>query len=262
LIIHNIIQPITIDESFDEIYHLACPASPKEYQKDPIFTLDTNYLGTKNVLEFALKSNTKVLLTSTSEVYGDPQVHPQPESYLGNVNFNGIRSCYDEGKRIAETLMMDYHRAHNLPIRIARIFNTYGPKMQIDDGRVVSNFIVQALNNDAITIYGNGEQTRSFCYVTDLLSGLIRLMDYNGAYSETPFNIGSETELRINELALKIIKSTYSDSKIINLDLPSDDPRVRKPDLSKALTHLKWRPKIDFDDGITKTINYFKEQIL
>jgi UDP-glucuronate decarboxylase len=257
LVIHNVIQPITIDESFEEIYHLACPASPKEYQKNPIFTLDTNYLGTKNVLEFALKSNTKVLLTSTSEVYGDPLVHPQSESYWGNVNPNGIRSCYDEGKRVAETLMIDYHKMHQIPIRIARIFNTYGPLMQKDDGRVVSNFINQALQNEQLTLYGDGMQTRSFCYVSDMVEGLVNLMAAADTVT-TPVNIGNPYEMTIMDIANLIIELTQSKSKIQQLNLPKDDPKLRNPDISKAKELLNWYPKVSLQEGLNLTISYFK----
>jgi len=260
LLIQNVVDPLNIKDHYDEIYHLACPASPKEYQKDPIFTLDTNYVGTKNVLELALKTNSKVLLTSTSEVYGDPLVHPQRETYWGNVNFNGIRSCYDEGKRIAETLMMDYHRMYNLPIRIARIFNTYGPKMQKDDGRVISNFVVQALRNEPLTVYGDGTQTRSFCYVTDMVDGLIKLMNANDE-NITPINIGNPNELKIFDIASRIIKLTQSQSKIVHKILPQDDPKLRKPDITKARTVLQWNPQIVLEEGLKRTIDYFKGQL-
>jgi UDP-glucuronate decarboxylase len=257
LIEHNIIQPLLLDETYDEIYHLACPASPKQYQKDPLYTLDTNYLGTKNILEFALPSKTKVLLTSTSEVYGNPLVHPQVETYWGNVNPTGIRSCYDEGKRIAETLMVDYHRKYNLPIKIARIFNTYGPKMGKDDGRVVSNFINQAINNLPITIYGDGSQTRSFCYVDDMVLGLVSLMESNQSIT-TPINIGNPNELSILDIALLIIKLTNSDSKLDFKPLPSDDPKLRQPDITKAADLLNWGPNIELQIGILKAIEYFR----
>ena len=260
LIEHNIIQPIVLDETFDEIYHLACPASPKQYQEDPIYTLDTNFIGTKNVLEFALPTNTKVLLTSTSEVYGDPLVHPQVETYWGNVNPNGIRSCYDEGKRIAETLIMDYHRKYDLPIRIARIFNTYGPRMDKDDGRVVSNFVNQAINNLPITIYGDGTQTRSFCFVDDMVLGLISLME-SGDSITFPINIGNPNEISIIDIATMIIKLTNSKSGLIYTTLPKDDPKLRRPDISKAIKHLNWRPKINLMSGIMSTINFFGGQL-
>ena len=260
LIEHNIIQPIALEDTFDEIYHLACPASPKQYQKDPIFTLDTNYFGTKNVLEFALPTKTKILLTSTSEVYGDPLVHPQVETYWGNVNPNGIRSCYDEGKRIAETLMFDYHRKYNHPIKVARIFNTYGPKMEKDDGRVVSNFINQAINNLPITIYGDGTQTRSFCYVDDMVLGLVSLME-SGDSINCPINIGNPNEISIIGIAKMIIKLTKSNSILHYKALPLDDPKLRQPDISKAIGLIHWKPKIDLGIGLCTTIGYFRGQL-
>ena len=253
---HNIVEPLDIEDRFDEIYHLACPASPKQYQKDPIFTLDTNYLGTKNILNFALKTGSRVLLSSTSEVYGDPLVHPQSESYWGNVNPNGIRSCYDEGKRIAETLMMDYHRTYGIPIRIARIFNTYGPKMEKDDGRVVSNFIYQALQNDPLTIYGAGTQTRSFCYISDMVEGLVLLMESENLMVG-PINLGDDNECSISELAYMIIQLTSSESKVTFLPLPNDDPKLRQPNIEKALQLLQWFPKTNLTIGLGKTIKYF-----
>jgi UDP-glucuronate decarboxylase len=255
---HNVVEPMIIKNNFDEIYHLACPASPKQYQKDPIFTLDTNYLGSKNILEFALTRNSRVLLSSTSEVYGDPLIHPQPETYWGNVNPNGIRSCYDEGKRVAETLMFDYHRKYNIPIKIARIFNTYGPKMDKDDGRVISNFINQAIENRPITIYGDGSQTRSFCYVDDMVIGLILLMESDNSISY-PINIGNPNELSIQEIAKLIIELTNSRSHLVFSTLPSDDPKIRKPDINKAIKQLKWNPVTELNFGLMNTINYFKE---
>lgn len=244
----------------EQIYHLACPASPKAYQYDPIFTLKTNFLGSFNVLEVAKSNNSRVLLTSTSEIYGNPHISPQVEEYWGNVNPIGIRSCYDEGKRVAETLFMDSHRKHGLNIRIARIFNTYGPKMDQDDGRVVSNFIVQCLTNQDITIYGDGLQTRSFCYVDDTVDGLIRLM--NNDKTIGPVNIGNPHEITVNELA-KIIKSmcTKTLSNIVYKELPSDDPIKRKPDITKANNLLDWYPTIDLQKGLEKTINYFNKKI-
>lgn len=253
---HNVIEPFNFENNYDEIYHLACPASPKQYQKDPIFTLDTNYLGTKNALEFALKSGSKVLLTSTSEVYGDPLVHPQSELYWGNVNPNGIRSCYDEGKRIAETLMVDYHRMHKLPVRIARIFNTYGPKMEKDDGRVVSNFINQALHNEPLTIYGNGLQTRSFCYIADMVEGLVLLME-SDRLMLGPINLGNNKELSVSDLAYVIIQLTSSHSQVTFRPLPSDDPKLRKPDIDNAIRLIQWSPKTELNIGLAKTIEYF-----
>jgi UDP-glucuronate decarboxylase len=239
----------------DEIYNLACPASPKHYQFDPVKTIRTSVLGVTNMLELAKQSGAKILQASTSEIYGDPLVHPQDENYWGNVNPIGIRSCYDEGKRCAETIMSDYHRQFGVDIKIVRIFNTYGPNMAKNDGRVVSNFIIQALNNEDITIYGNGSQTRSFCYVDDLTDGLISLMetDYN-----KPVNIGNPDERTILELAQKIIKLTNSTSKIIFKELPSDDPIRRKPNITLAQNLLNWKPSTNIDDGLQKTIDYFK----
>jgi UDP-glucuronate decarboxylase len=258
----DITEPFSIKDIIDlknvyEIYHLACPASPKAYQEDPIKTLQTNFIGTMNVLDLAKQINAAVLLTSTSEIYGDPTISPQVETYWGNVNTIGPRSCYDEGKRVAETLMVEYNRKYNIPIQIARIFNTYGPQMNKDDGRVVSNFINQCLNNKDITIYGNGSQTRSFCYVKDTVKGLVALMDCD-KYIE-PVNIGNPNEITILKLA-KIIKSMIhtSKSKIINEDLPVDDPKQRKPDINKAKKYLSWQPKVKLLDGLNLTIEYFK----
>ncbi|MDD3237114.1 MAG: SDR family oxidoreductase [Candidatus Gastranaerophilales bacterium] len=249
---HNVINPIDI--MVDEIYHLACPASPVYYQKDPIKTLKTSIWGINNMLELALKYNAKILYTSTSEVYGDPLVHPQKESYWGNVNPIGIRSCYDEGKRAAETLLTDYRRAYNINAKTVRIFNTFGPKMAQNDGRVISNFITQALDNKDITVYGDGSQTRSICYVDDTISGLRTLMasDFKG-----PVNIGNNKELTINEIAELIIKLTNSKSKIIHLQLPSDDPKKRRPDLRTAKENLNWEPKTDLIEALNTTIQYF-----
>lgn len=255
---HDITNPLTIEKigSVDEIYNLACPASPVHYQFDPIETIKANTQGVINVLEFAKLNGAKVLQTSTSEVYGDPLEHPQKESYRGNVNTTGPRACYDEGKRVAETLFVDYHRKFSLPIRIARIFNTYGPKIDKNDGRVVSNFIVQALTEKPITVYGSGNQTRSFCYVDDLINGLFRLMN---SFCETPINIGNPAEFTILELAENIIELTNSKSKIIHKDLPTDDPTRRKPDILKAKEILNWEPKIPLREGLKETIKYFKE---
>ena len=253
---HDIIYPIEIIGDIDQIYHLACPASPPQYQIDPIFTLKTNFLGTLNMLELARKKNATILLSSTSEIYGEPQVSPQTEEYRGNVNTIGRRSCYDEGKRIAETLMMDYYYKYSTDIRIARIFNTYGPRMNKYDGRVVSNFINQALNNENITLYGNGNQTRCFCYIDDQIDGLIKLMNSN--YIQ-PVNIGSDHEITIKELAnivLKLIQQ--NNSLIIYKPLPSDDPTNRKPDINRATNILEWTPKCDLKTGLLKTIEYFK----
>lgn len=241
----------------DEIYNLACPASPKYYQKDPIQTLKTSILGAYNLLGLAKRTGAKILQASTSEVYGDPTVHPQPEYYWGNVNPIGIRSCYDEGKRAAETLFMDYHRQHDVKIKIMRIFNTYGPRMAVDDGRVVSNFIVQALQDKDITIYGTGEQTRSFCYVEDLITGMIKLMSSSDQL-QGPINIGNPGEFTMWELAEKVISLTNSTSKIVKKPLPADDPKQRRPDVSLAKAHLDWEPKINLDNGLASTIDYFR----
>jgi len=251
---HDIIQPLEINEDIDEIYNFACPASPPKYQKDPIHTLKINFIGVLNLLELARNKNAKFLQSSTSEVYGEPEITPQHENYRGNVNIIGIRSCYDEGKRVAETLIMEYHNQYNVNTRIVRIFNTYGPKMDKNDGRVVSNFINQALNNEDITLYGNGEQTRSFCYIDDQIDGLIKLMNSDYIY---PVNIGNPYELTIKELASIILKLTKSNSKIIYKDLPSDDPTNRKPDITKARNILHWEPTYDLEEGLIKTIHYF-----
>lgn len=253
---HDVTFPLYLE--VDQIYNLACPASPIHYQKDPIQTTKTSVLGAINMLGLAKRLGIKILQTSTSEIYGDPLIHPQPESYWGNVNPKGIRSCYDEGKRVAETLFFDYHRQHNLDIRVARIFNTYGPNMHPNDGRVVSNFIMQALQNKDITIYGDGSQTRSFQYVDDLVSGLITLMesDHIG-----PYNIGNPVEFTIKELAEKVISLINSKSKLIYLDLPSDDPKQRQPDISLAKRDLNWEPHISLDVGLIPTIEYFKSTL-
>ena len=252
LIEHDIINPIDIE--VDEIYNLACPASPPHYQYDPIKTMQTSVLGIINMLELAKKYKAKILQASTSEVYGDPLIHPQVESYWGNVNPIGIRSCYDEGKRCAETLIMDYHRTEGLDTKIVRIFNTYGPYMTPDDGRVVSNFILQALKNEDITIYGKGTQTRSFCYVDDLVDGLIKMMesDLTG-----PVNLGNPSERTILEFAELIVQITNSKSKIVYTQLPKDDPAKRQPDISIAKKYLNWEPKIDIYKGLDNTIEYF-----
>jgi UDP-glucuronate decarboxylase len=250
----DILLPLYIKDDIDEIYNLACPASPKKYQQNPINTLQVNFIGVMNLLELAKHKNAKFLQSSTSEIYGEPQISPQTEEYRGNVNTIGIRSCYDEGKRIAETLIMEYYKKYNVDIKIVRIFNTYGPKMDENDGRVVSNFINQAINNQDITIYGNGEQTRSFCYIDDLIDGLVNLMqsDYH-----LPINIGNPNELNVKELANIIIKLTNSKSKLIYKDLPSDDPTNRRPDIKKANQILQWSPKYDLEKGLVKTIDYF-----
>ena len=241
----------------DEIYHLACPASLVAYQKDPIFTFKTNIIGSLNSLDLAVIKNSKILLSSTSEVYGDPIQQPQKESYWGNVNPNGIRSCYDEGKRGAESLFFDYRRQYNLRIKIARIFNCYGPNMAINDSRVISNFIVAALRNEPITIYGNGYQTRSFCYVDDLIDGFIKLMNSSNDVTG-PINLGNPQEITIEEIAKTILILTNSSSKIVYRELPQDDPKRRKPDISLAKNILQWKPKVSLEDGLLKTISYFE----
>ena len=251
---HDIITPLYMPFKIDQIYNLACPASPPKYQQDPIYTLKVNFQGVLNLLELAKKHKATILQSSTSEVYGEPEVSPQHENYRGNVNTIGIRSCYDEGKRIAETLMMDYHKQHNVDIRIVRIFNTYGPRMDKYDGRVVSNFINQAIHDKDITLYGKGDQTRSFCYIDDLLNGLICLM--NSSYTQ-PMNIGNPYEISVTELANIIIRLTNSKSSIVYKPLPSDDPTNRRPDISRAREILHWEPRYDLEDGIIKTIDYF-----
>jgi UDP-glucuronate decarboxylase len=252
---HDITKPY-FRESIDEIYNLACPASPIHYQSNPIKTIKTCTIGVINMLGLAKKNNAKILQASTSEVYGDPDVHPQKEDYNGNVNTLGLRSCYDEGKRCAETLFMDYKREHNLNIRIVRIFNTYGPNMTKNDGRVVSNFILQALQNDNITIYGDGSQTRSFQFIDDLVEGLIKMMNSDNI---GPINLGNPIELSMTDLAYKLIKLTNSSSDIIYKKLPNDDPKRRRPDISLAKSTLDWSPVIDLETGLKKTINYFKQ---
>jgi len=255
---HDITQPLDIEADF--IFNLACPASPVQYQRDPIQTLKTNVMGALNMLDLAKKSNARIFQASTSEIYGDPEISPQPESYWGHVNTTGIRSCYDEGKRAAETLFFDYHRHFLLDIRVARIFNTYGPNMAIDDGRVVSNFIVQALQNAPITIYGEGSQTRSFCYVDDLIEGLTKLafnkIDFTG-----PVNLGNPVEFTMLELASMIIKMTNSNSQLEFHNLPSDDPLQRKPDIQLAEKQLGWKPEINLEQGLRKTIEDFDSRL-
>ena len=254
---HDITREIYLE--IDQIYHLACPASPKAYQYNSIKTIKTNVLGTMNALGLAKRTKARILLTSTSEVYGDPKISPQVEEYWGNVNPIGIRSCYDEGKRVAETLMMEYHNNHNVDIKIARIFNTYGPNMDKDDGRVVSNFINQAIQNKDITIYGKGEQTRSFCYVSDMVDALIMLM--NSENLTGPINLGNPHEITVKELADKVINLPYGNtiSKIIYNPLPNDDPMKRQPDITKAKKFLNWYPKVSLDEGLQKTYEYFKK---
>jgi len=256
LLRHDITFPLYLE--VDEIYNLACPASPIHYQNDPVQTTKVNVHGSINMLGLAKRIKAKILQASTSEVYGDPAVHPQPETYHGNVNCIGPRSCYDEGKRCAETLFFDYHRQHHLKIKVARIFNTYGPRMHPNDGRVVSNFILQALRNEPITIYGDGSQTRSFCYVDDLIDGLIRLMQTSDEITG-PINIGNPDEFTILELARKVIQMTASGSEIVFNPLPQDDPKQRRPDITLAKKLLKWEPKIKLEDGLQKTIEYFRQ---
>ena len=255
---HDICFPLYVE--VDEIYNLACPASPVHYQHDPVQTTKTTVHGAINMLGLAKRINARILQASTSEVYGDPDVHPQVENYWGNVNPIGPRSCYDEGKRCAETLFFDYNRQHDLDIKVVRIFNTYGPNMHPNDGRVVSNFIMQALTNKDITVYGNGEQTRSFCYIDDLINGMMKMMSSEKVITG-PINLGNPVEFKIIELAQMIIKLTNSKSKIINKGLPVDDPVRRRPDISKAKNDLDWEPNIDVIDGLKETIVYFKKQL-
>jgi len=255
---HDITFPLYLE--VDEIYNLACPASPIYYQFDPVQTTKTSVHGSINMLGLAKRLKCKILQASTSEVYGDPKVHPQPENYRGFVNPIGPRACYDEGKRCAETLFFDYHRQHNLKIKVLRIFNTYGPKMYKNDGRVVSNFIIQALQNKEITVYGTGTQTRSFCYVDDLIIGMTKMMDSQDDFVG-PLNLGNPNEITILELAKKIIELTNSKSKIVFKPLPEDDPKKRCPDISLARKMLNWEPKISFKEGLLKTINYFDDLI-
>ncbi|ACH39298.1 UDP-glucuronate decarboxylase [Citrifermentans bemidjiense Bem] len=257
LIRHDVTQPILLE--VDRIYNLACPASPIHYQYNPVKTTKTSVMGAINMLGIAKRVRARILQASTSEVYGDPQVHPQTEAYWGNVNTLGVRSCYDEGKRVAETLMMDYHRQNHVDIRIVRIFNTYGPKMAENDGRVVSNFILQALKGEDITVYGEGEQTRSFCFVSDLVEGLIRMMECPGFIG--PVNLGNPTETTIVEFAKKIIALTGSSSRIVYRPLPADDPKQRQPDISLAKQMLGWEPKVHVDEGLKQTIDYFSSRL-
>ena len=254
---HDIIKPFYI-KNIDEIYNLACPASPVQYRLNPIKTVKTCTIGVINMLGLAKKNNAKILQASTSEVYGDPEIHPQNEEYYGNVNPVGPRSCYDEGKRCSETLFMDYYREHKLIIKIVRIFNTYGPNMSINDGRVISNFINQAINNNNITIYGDGNQTRSFQYIEDLVDGLINVMSSTDDFIG-PINIGNPNEISMNELASIVLKLTNSNSKIVHQNLPEDDPKKRRPEISLAKDLISWYPKIDLESGLLKTINYFRK---
>jgi UDP-glucuronate decarboxylase len=264
LIEHDITIPFTFEAAngayFDEIYNLACPASPAHYQPDPVRTMMVNILGMKNLLDLAKAHNAKILQTSTSEVYGNPQVHPQPETYLGNVNTIGPRACYDEGKRAAETLCFDYHRQYKTNIKIVRIFNTYGPQMRKDDGRVISNFICQALAGEPVTIYGDGSQTRSFCYIDDMVAGIIAMMESKEGITG-PVNLGNPDEFTIEEIAEKILEKTGSKSPLAYKPLPQDDPMQRQPDISLAGQLLGWQPKISLDRGLDKAIAYFTKAL-
>ncbi len=253
---HDVTFPLYIETN--QIYNLACPASPVHYQYDPVQTTKTSVHGAINMLGLAKRTRAKILQASTSEVYGDPEVHPQTEEYWGRVNPIGIRSCYDEGKRCAETLFFDYHRQHALDIKVVRIFNTYGPRMHPNDGRVVSNFIVQALKGEAITIYGDGSQTRSFCYVDDLIEAMVRMMNTSQDITG-PINIGNPTEHTMLDLAEMVLRMCQSQSKLVYMPLPSDDPKQRKPDISKAQTALDWTPKVSIEDGLKETVSYFKK---
>lgn len=264
---HDIVEPLFLDPStnsgqvkIDQIYNLACPASPVHYQHNAVHTIKASTVGVINMLGLARKHGAKILQASTSEVYGDPEVHPQTEEYRGNVNPIGPRACYDEGKRCAETLFFDYYRMHGLEIKVVRIFNTYGPRMSFNDGRVVSNFILQALQNKDITIYGDGSQTRSFCYVDDLVDGLIKMMNTDKEITG-PINLGNPDEYTIKQLAEKIIKLTCSKSKLVYKDLPEDDPRQRQPDINQAKKVLNWEPTVDLQEGLKKTIEVFKKHI-
>jgi UDP-glucuronate decarboxylase len=257
LLRHDVIEPVLFE--VDQIYNLACPASPIHYQYNPVKTVKTSVMGTINMLGLAKRVRARILQASTSEVYGNPQVHPQTEDYWGNVNPIGVRSCYDEGKRLAETLMMDYHRQNQVDTRIARIFNTYGPRMLENDGRVVSNFIVQALRGEEITIYGSGNQTRSFCYVSDLIEGLVRLMNVEGVYD--PINLGNAHEFTIKELADEVARACNVSTKIKYLQLPADDPEQRRPDTTRAENILGWSPGIQLSEGLQPTIAYFAQRL-
>ena len=259
LVRHDVVQPLLLE--VDRIYNLACPASPVHYQYNAVKTVKTSVMGAINMLGLAKRTKARILQASTSEVYGDPELHPQPESYWGHVNPIGIRSCYDEGKRVAETLFMDYHRQNGVDIRIVRIFNTYGPRMHPNDGRVVSNFVVQALQGKDITVYGAGDQTRSFCYVDDLVEGLMRLMETTGDTLHLPVNIGNPGEFTIRELAEKVIAQTGTRSKITSEPLPADDPRQRRPDITRAQEVLGWKPTVNLEQGLERTIAYFREEL-
>lgn len=257
LIRHDVINPLVVE--VDQIYNLACPASPVHYQYNPIKTIKTSTVGVVNMLGLAKRVKARILQTSTSEVYGDPIEHPQKETYWGNVNPLGTRSCYDEGKRVAESLFMSYHRQNNVDIRIVRIFNTYGPRMHPNDGRVVSNFIVQALKNEPITIYGDGSHTRSFCFVDDLVDGLVKMMENTETIG--PVNLGNPVEITVKELAERVVKLAGSKSEIVYKSIPDDDPKKRQPDITLAKKFLKWEPHVDLETGLKKTIEYFREVI-
>src|SRR4051812_13056516 len=264
LVRHDIIEPVLLE--VDQIYNLACPASPVHYQYNPVKTVKTNVLGTINMLGLAKRVRARILQASTSEVYGDPEVHPQTEEYWGSVNCIGIRSCYDEGKRLAETLMMDYHRQNRVDTRIIRIFNTYGPRMLENDGRVVSNFIVQALRDEELTLYGTGEQTRSFCYVDDLVEGMIRLMNVEQGVSEEydvhdPVNVGNPSEFTMRELAEEVARAADVEVKVRHCPLPQDDPKQRRPDITRAQKLLGWEPTVPLREGLKRTVEYFAERI-
>ena len=258
LVRHDVINPYWAE--VDEIYNLACPASPIYYQNDPIQTTKTSFFGAYHMLGLARRTKAKILQSSTSEVYGDPNVHPQPESYWGNVNPIGLRSCYDEGKRVAETLFFDYHRLHHVRTKVIRIFNTYGPRMAVNDGRVVSNFVVQALRGEDLTIYGDGQQTRSFQYVSDLIEGMLRVMDTDDDFTG-PVNLGNPGEFTMLELAEKVIQKIGGKSKIVFRPLPSDDPKMRRPDITVAKRELGWEPKVKLDEGLDYIIEYFREYL-
>jgi UDP-glucuronate decarboxylase len=257
LIRHDVIEPILLE--VDQIYNLACPASPVHYQYNPVKTVKTSVMGTINMLGLAKRVKARILQASTSEVYGDPLVHPQTEDYYGNVNTLGVRSCYDEGKRVAETLMMDYHRQNGVDTRIARIFNTYGPRMLENDGRVVSNFIVQALNGQPLTVYGEGRQTRSFCYVDDLVEGLVRLMNADGLHD--PVNLGNPGEFTILELAQEVMNLCQPNGQVVFCPLPQDDPRQRQPDITRARNLLGWQPTVPLREGLQRTVAYFRQRL-
>ena len=257
LVRHDVTEPMTLE--VDEIYHLACPASPVHYQRNPVKTIRTGVLGTLNMLDVARDAGAKILIASTSEVYGDPEVHPQHEAYWGNVNPIGARACYDESKRCAEALAVSYARQYNVEVRIARIFNTYGPRLAMEDGRVISNFIVQALRGEPLTLYGDGSQTRSFCYVSDLIDGFVRLM--NSSLESQPINLGNPNEFTMRELAALVQRLCGGKSRIVHRPLPEDDPRQRRPDISRAKEFLGWEPRIGLEQGLASTIEYFKQRI-